>query len=184
MSTVEFLQSISPEVLARGQRVKLLLSDVDGVLTDGHLVVDSRGVESQRFHIRDGLGIRLWLRAGFRFGVLSHRSSQSLRLRSAELGIEIVRQSVENKLMAAREIASEFGLSLEQVAYIGDDLLDLGLLRQVGLAVAVADAVAEVRAAAHYVTKAPGGAGAVREVIELLLRAQDRWQSLVESLAQ
>jgi 3-deoxy-D-manno-octulosonate 8-phosphate phosphatase (KDO 8-P phosphatase) len=177
----EGLPELTPELQRRCERIELILSDVDGVLTDGHLVVDSRGVESQRFHIRDGLGIRLWHRAGFRFGVLSHRGSQGLRIRAAELGIQIVRQSVENKLAAAKETIAEHGLSLEQVCYIGDDLLDLGLLRRAGLAVAVADAVPEVRAVAHYVTRTPGGQGAVREVVELLLRAKDRWEALVES---
>jgi 3-deoxy-D-manno-octulosonate 8-phosphate phosphatase (KDO 8-P phosphatase) len=177
----EGFAELSPELQKRCEKIELILSDVDGVLTDGHLVVDSRGVESQRFHIRDGLGIRLWQRAGFQFGVLSHRGSQGLRIRAAELGIQIVRQSVENKLAAAKETIADLGLTLEQVCYIGDDLFDLGLLRRAGLAVAVADAVPEVRSVAHYVTRAPGGHGAVREVVELILRAKDRWEAIVES---
>lgn len=176
------VSQLSDEVRRRCEKVAIILSDVDGVLTDGFLIVDNQGHEAQRFHIRDGLGIRLWQQAGFPFGILSHRSSQSLRIRAAELGIQLVRQSVENKLIAAEEILMQWRLSLDQLCYIGDDLLDLPLLRRAGLAVAVADAVPEVQAVAHIVTDSPGGYGAVREVVELVLKAKDRWEALVASL--
>lgn len=178
------LADLAEDVRRRCERIELILSDVDGVLTDGHLLIDGRGGEWQRFHVRDGLGIQLWQRAGFHFGVLSHRSSQAVRIRAAEVGIQLVRQSVESKLVAAQEIAAQLRLTMEQLCYLGDDLLDLPLLRQAGLAVAVADAAAEVKAVAHIVTTCRGGYGAVREVIELLLKSKDRWEPLVASLGR
>jgi len=160
--------------------IELILSDVDGVLTDGGIWYDNQGVEIKQFHIRDGLGIKLWQRAGFRFGVLTARSSHIVKLRAQELGIEIVRQGFENKLPVALDILRDAGLAPEQVCYIGDDLTDLPVIRHVGLGVAVADAVAEVRAAAAYVTTVPGGHGAVRELIELVLRAKSRWEDVIQ----
>jgi len=165
----------------RCRRVELLLCDVDGVLTDAHVLLDAHGGELQRFHIRDGMGIRIWERAGYRFGILSLRSSQAVRIRAAELGVTLIRQRVENKLVAAREVAEQLNLRLEQVGYVGDDLPDLCVIQSVGLGVAVADAVAEVRQHAHYVTQAKGGHGAVREVIEMILRNKQRWQALIEA---
>lgn len=164
----------------RCRRIQLILSDVDGVLTSGGIAFDNQGVELKQFHIRDGLGIRLWQRAGYRFGLITGRSSQIVKLRAAELGIEIVRQGFEQKWHATEEIVQSLGLSLEQVCFIGDDLPDLPVIRRVGLGVAVADAAAEVRAAAHLVTVKPGGQGAVRELIETILKAQDRWGDVVE----
>ena len=160
--------------------VELILSDVDGVLTDGGIWYDNQGVEIKQFHIRDGLGIKLWQRAGFRFGVLTARSSHIVKLRAQELGIEIVRQGFENKLPVARDILKELGLKPEQACYIGDDLTDLPVMRHVGLGVAVADAAAEVRAAAAHVTQSPGGHGAVRELIELVLKAKSRWEDAIQ----
>lgn len=165
----------------RFQKIELILSDVDGVLTDGGVLFDNQGIESKQFHIRDGLGIRIWQRAGFKFGVLTARNSHIVRVRAAELGIEIVRQGFEKKLPAAREVLQQLGLSPDRVCYIGDDLTDLPVIRNVGLGVAVADAVPEVRDAAHFVTTLPGGRGAVRELIETLLKAKNRWDDLIRS---
>lgn len=164
----------------RCQPIELILSDVDGVLTDGSVVFNNQGVEIKQFHIRDGSGIKLWQRAGCRFGVITGRSSHIVEIRCAELGIEIVRQGMEEKLGIARDIIAELGLRAEQVCYIGDDLPDLPVLRHVGLAIAVADACPEVRQAAHYVTTAPGGRGAVREAIEWILKSQRRWDDLIQ----
>jgi YrbI family 3-deoxy-D-manno-octulosonate 8-phosphate phosphatase len=164
----------------RCRRIQLILSDVDGVLTSGGIIFNNQGVELKQFHIRDGLGIRLWQRAGYKFGLITGRSSQIVKLRAAELGIDIVRQGFEQKWPATEEIVQSLGLSLEQVCFIGDDLPDLPVIRRVGLGVAVADAAAEVRAAAHLVTVKPGGQGAVRELIETILKAQDRWGDVVE----
>lgn len=165
----------------RCQAIELICVDVDGVLTDGRLVFDNQGVESKVFHIRDGLGIRLWQRAGGKFGIITGRSSHVVELRAAELGIELVRQGIENKLAVLREMLRELGLRAEQACYVGDDLPDLPVVRRVGLGVAVADAAAELREAAHWVTTLPGGHGAVREVIERILKAQGRWSTLLQS---
>jgi len=165
----------------RCRAVRLILSDVDGVLTDGGIVLDNQGIESKRFHIRDGMGIRLWQKAGGRFGVITLRSSNIVKMRGAELGIEIVRQGVGDKLSAVRAVLSELRLDPAQVCYIGDDLPDLPVVRWVGLGVAVADACPELREAAHFVTALPGGSGAVRETIERILKAQSRWEDLIQA---
>ena len=161
--------------------IRLILSDVDGVLTDGGIVFDNQGIETKRFHVRDGLGIRLWQKAGYRFGLITHRSSNIVKMRVAELGIEIIRQGVDNKLTALQGILGELQLSPSQVCYIGDDLPDLPAVRAVGFGVAVADGCAELRQAARYVTTLPGGCGAVRETVELILKAQSRWEDLIQA---
>ena len=163
----------------RCRNIELVLSDVDGVLTSGGIVFDNQGIESKEFHIRDGLGIRLWQRAGFRFGILTARTSHIVRLRAVELEIDIVRQGFEDKLPVAQQIIAQQGLQMEQVCYIGDDLTDLPVIRRVGLGVAVSDAAHEVSAAAHWVTETAGGRGAVRELIETLLKAKNRWDDLI-----
>ena len=163
----------------RCRNVRLILSDVDGVLTDGGIVFDNQGIEAKRFHVRDGMGIRLWQKAGYRFGLITHRSSHIVRTRVAELGIEILRQGIDDKLAAMRGILQELRLSASQVCYMGDDLPDMPVVRAAGLGVAMADACAELRQEAHYVTTAPGGSGAVRETVELILKAQSRWEDLI-----
>lgn len=165
---------------ARCLRIRMMLSDVDGVLTDGRITYDNNGVESKAFHVRDGMGIRLWQRAGGSFGIVTARSSQIVRNRAAELDIAIVRQGVGDKLDVVRQLVEEEGLGLEQVCYIGDDLPDLGVLRDVGLGVAVADACAEARAAANWTTAAVGGGGAVRETVEFVLKHQGCWDTVLE----
>lgn len=170
---------MTPE--ARCQPIELILVDVDGVLTDGALVFDNQGVESKSFHIRDGLGIRLWQKAGGKFGIITGRSSYVVELRAAELGIELVRQGIENKLEALEELLRAQGMRAEQACYIGDDLPDIPVVRSVGFGVAVADACPELREAAHFVTSAPGGRGAVRETVERILKAQQRWSALIQA---
>jgi YrbI family 3-deoxy-D-manno-octulosonate 8-phosphate phosphatase len=165
----------------RCQSIELMLADVDGVLTDGRVIVSNQGIETKQFHIRDGMGIRLWQKAGYRFGVISLRSSQIVKMRAAELDIRIVRQGALDKWATTLEILAEFGLAPEQVCYIGDDLPDLPVICAVGLGVAVADGCAEVRQAAAYVTGAAGGVGAVREVVELILKAQQRWDGVIQA---
>jgi len=168
----------------RMQSVEMILSDVDGVMTGGGITYNNQGVELKTFHVRDGMGIKLWQRTGHRFGVITARSSHIVKMRMDELGIEIVRQGSTNKMEAAQEIMQEFSLSPEQVCYIGDDLTDLALLQNVGLAASVADGADEVRKAAQLVTRSPGGAGAIRELIETILKSQNRWQELIESLSK
>ncbi len=165
----------------RCQPIELILSDVDGVLTDGGIVLDNQGIETKRFSTHDGLGVRLWQKAGYKFGLISLRSSQIVKMRADELGIEIVRQASGDKLVALQQILEQLGLSCEQTCYLGDDLPDLPVVRAVGLGVAVSDACAELRRAAHYVTAAGGGSGAVRETVEKILKAQRRWDDVIQS---
>ena len=164
----------------RSQAIELILSDVDGVLTDGSIIFDNEGIETKRFHIHDGMGIKLWQRAGGKFGLVTGRSSHIVNVRATELGINLVRQGAEQKLAAVREIAAELRLSAEQICYIGDDLPDLAAVRFAGLGVAVADACPELRKAADYTTNLPGGRGAVRETIELILKSQQRWDDILQ----
>ncbi|MBM4005892.1 MAG: phenylphosphate carboxylase subunit delta [Planctomycetes bacterium] len=164
-------------------QIELILSDVDGVLTDGGILFDNQGIEIKKFHIRDGLGIKLWQRAGYRFGILTARNSHIVKIRTAELGINIVRQGFEEKLPVLKDLLRELGLAPKQVCYIGDDLTDLAVIRYVGLGVAVADASADVRAAARYVTTLGGGHGAVRELIESLLKTKGDWEALLRRYA-
>jgi YrbI family 3-deoxy-D-manno-octulosonate 8-phosphate phosphatase len=163
----------------RCRKVELILSDVDGVMTDGGIIFNNDGIEVKRFHIRDGLGIKLWQRAGYQFGILTARSSHIVKLRATELGVDLLRQGFEDKYPVASQIIGELGLEAEQVCYIGDDLLDLPVMRRVGWSVAVADAAEEVRAAADLVTRCGGGQGAVRETIEALLKAKGQWEDIV-----
>ena len=164
---------------ARCRQIQLILSDVDGVLTDGGIIFDNQGIETKRFHVRDGLGVKLWRRAGYKFGILTGRTSHIVKLRAAELGADVVRQGFEDKLPATLQIIDELELTAEQVCYVGDDLPDLPVMKTVGLSVAVAGALKEVTSSAHYVTKLDGGSGAVRETIEFILNAKGEWDDLV-----
>lgn len=168
-----------PALTQRLAKVELLLVDCDGVLTDGGVTWANDAIEAKTFHIRDGLGLKLWQRAGYRAGIVTGRSSRVVTLRAEELGLTIVRQGVGDKREAVEVILNETGLSWEQTAFIGDDLPDLACIMRCGVGVAVADACAEVRAAARLVTMLPGGAGAVREVVERLLKARGHWQAIV-----
>ncbi len=169
-----------PTLLERACKIRLLMMDVDGVLTDGRIIQDSLGHELKVFDVKDGHGIVMAHRAQLRTALISGRGSETITQRAQELGIELVFQKIWNKLEVFEKILVETKLAQEQVAYIGDDLVDIPLLRRVGLAAAVADAVDEVKAAAHLVTQRSGGRGAVREVIELILRAQGHWETLLE----
>jgi len=162
--------------------IELLVMDVDGVLTDGRIVYSDRGEELKAFHVRDGSGIKLWLKQGKRAALLSGRKSPIVERRAAELGIGAVVQGADDKLPAFEALLRNQGVTAAQTAYVGDDLPDVPALRRSGLAVAVADACAEARAAAHYVTQQPGGCGAVRELIELVLRHQGRWLEIIAEL--
>jgi YrbI family 3-deoxy-D-manno-octulosonate 8-phosphate phosphatase len=161
--------------------IELLLLDVDGVLTDGGIIYGDDGVELKVFHVRDGSALKLWHSAGKRSAILSGRSSRVVEVRAAELGVAVVLQGAGDKWPAYQRILTEMAVRPEQVCYIGDDIPDLAILGQCGFAVAVADACPEVRGAAHYVTRARGGRGAVRDTVELILRCQDRWQAVVDA---
>ncbi len=156
-------------------RVTLLLSDVDGVLTDGRVILNSDGSESKQFHVRDGVGIMWAQRVGLKVGLLSARISAATTQRAAQLKIPLVVQGAESKLKAYEKILKKNRLTDADVAYIGDDLIDLPVLSRVGLSAAPADAVLTVRKSVDWVSNCPGGAGAVRELVELVLRAQGKW---------
>lgn len=175
MSSSAVPNPLPPAFVERARRVRLLLLDVDGVLTDGGLTIHADGSESKTFHVRDGHGIKLLQRAGIEVGILSGRRSASTDRRAAELGITLVRQGVEDKVAALEAILAARGLTPDEVAYLGDDLVDLPVLRRVGLPMTVADAVDELAPFVQYVTRAAGGRGAVREAAEALLKGQGRW---------
>jgi len=166
-------------VLAKAARIRLFLFDVDGVLTDGTVVMHGDGSESKGFHIRDGAAILWAQRAGLPVGLLSSRASGATTHRAAQLAIRIVEQGVRSKLDAYQQIVRQARVSDEDVAYMGDDLLDLPVLTRVGLSAAPADAAAEVRERVDWVAAAAGGRGAARELIEMVLRAQQRWDDVV-----
>jgi YrbI family 3-deoxy-D-manno-octulosonate 8-phosphate phosphatase len=172
------------EVQERAARIKLLLMDCDGVLTDGRIWLFENGEEQKGFHTRDGLGIDLWHRAGFRSGIISGRRSSAVETRARTLGMSFLTQGHENKIQAFAEVVAQAGVMNAEVAYIGDDLNDVPLILQSGLGVAVADAAPEARESAHYVTKAHGGFGAVREAIELILKSKGRWDDLIATYTQ
>jgi len=166
----------------RCAKIELLVLDVDGVLTDGGIVYGDNGVELKSFFVRDGSALALWQGEGKRAALITGRSSPILQVRAAELGLGPVIQGARDKLAGFHRLLAEVPLPAEQICYVGDDLPDLPVLRRCGLAVAVADACPEVIAHAHHVTRAPGGRGAVREVIECILRCQGRWQGIVQRL--
>ncbi|MCU1385211.1 MAG: kdsC [Acidobacteria bacterium] len=160
-------------------RVRLILFDVDGVLTDGTLLVHADGSESKVFDIKDGTGIVWAQRLGLTVGLLSARSSAATAQRATQLGITLIHQGVAAKLETYEQIADSLMLEDEEIAYMGDDILDLPVLARVGLAAAPADAAQDVLSRVHWVAKANGGAGAARELIELILRAQGLWDTVL-----
>jgi 3-deoxy-D-manno-octulosonate 8-phosphate phosphatase (KDO 8-P phosphatase) len=161
-------------------RIEMLVMDVDGVLTDGSLVIHADGSETKSFSSLDGHGIRMWKRAGLGVALISGRASEATQCRAEQLGIEYVFQDCHYKQPVLEKLLGQLDLPPERVAYIGDDLTDLPVIMYVGFGVAVANAVAEVRRYADYVTARPGGRGAVREVIEHVLKKSGRWQKLME----
>lgn len=163
---------------ARLRRVRLLLCDVDGVLTDGTVGIGETG-EVKHFHIQDGMGLALLRQAGLCCGWISSRPSPATTRRAEELKVDFLHQDQTPKVLAVEAILGRAGLNWQEVCYVGDDLVDLPPLRRAGVAVAVANAVPEVRRVAHCVTRTRGGHGAVREVVEMILRAQGKWRKLV-----
>jgi 3-deoxy-D-manno-octulosonate 8-phosphate phosphatase (KDO 8-P phosphatase) len=167
-------------VLARFARVKLLLCDVDGVLTDATVSIGS-GMELKRFCVRDGLGQRFLQENGIRVGWISNRPSPATAQRAEELKVDYLFQERGSKVAAIEAILQQAGLGWEEVCYVGDDVVDLGPLKRAGVAVVVANGAPDVMAVSHYVTRTPGGQGAVREVVEWILQAQGRWRALLEA---
>ena len=169
---------LSPSLRKKLRGVKLFLCDVDGVLTDGSVWMGG-GVETKRFNIRDGLGLKFLQRHGVQVGWVSRRPSSATRQRARNLKIDFLSESDSGKVAAVEAILRRVGVNWAQVCYVGDDVVDVEVLQRAGLGVAVADGVAEAKAAADYVTRAPGGRGAVREMVELILKAQNRWNDVL-----
>ena len=159
-------------------KIKLLLLDVDGVMTDGRITYDNDGGEIKAFDVKDGHGLKLVQRAGIKVGIITGRKSAIVARRAAELGIELVYQGVKDKSLPFNEILEELALTAEEVAYVGDDIVDLPVMRNVGFAATVADAVDDVKPFADMVSERPGGRGAVREICEFLLKESGRWSAV------
>jgi 3-deoxy-D-manno-octulosonate 8-phosphate phosphatase (KDO 8-P phosphatase) len=173
------LQKYPEDVWSRARTIRLLILDIDGVLTDGSLYFDAKGETLKVFHVRDGHGIKMAQRGGLEVALVSGRRSDAAFHRARELGITRFYEGVRDKVAILEELLAALNLNAAEVAAMGDELVDLPLFHRVGLGVAVADAVPEVVAAAHWVTSLPGGKGAVREVCDLLLKAQGTWDELL-----
>ncbi len=171
------------DLASKIERIELLVLDVDGVLTDGLIAVDDHGVETKHFYVRDGAGIKIWREAGLKVAILSGRSARCVDVRAKELEISPVIQGSRDKGRDFLAIAAGFGLRADQACHVGDDLVDLPAFALAGLSACPSDAAAEVRDGVDLVTRAPGGRGAVREVVEWIMRGQGRWESAVASFA-
>jgi 3-deoxy-D-manno-octulosonate 8-phosphate phosphatase (KDO 8-P phosphatase) len=172
----------APALLRKLKAVKIFLTDVDGVLTDGAVYMGG-GVETKRFNIRDGLGLKFLQAHGIKVGWVSRRPSEATQQRADNLKIDFVVQHEGGKIEGVESILRQTGLNWDDICYVGDDVVDIGVMQRVNLAVAVGDGVAEAKASADYVTKAPGGNGAIREIVEMILRAQNKWKLVVSEYA-
>ena len=168
----------------KASKIKLMLLDVDGVMTDGRITMNDRGEETKIFNVKDGLGLKMLMSSGVEAVILTGRSSQVVTLRAKELGIEEVYQGVKDKKTLCQQLREVKGLKKEQVCSLGDDLPDLGMFMESGLSIAVADAVKEIRETADFITKSKGGLGAVREAIELILKSQRKWRSVLAAFTR
>jgi len=166
----------------KAQQIRLFISDVDGVLTDGKLYIGGPGVEQKCFHIRDGYGLKLLQQKGIQVVLLSGRYSEATASRARELGIIDVNQGIEDKLSFYQQLLQDKGLKHEHVVYIGDDLMDIPVLLRVGLSATVADGAREAKKVVDYVTRRKGGDGAIREMAELILMAQGKWDGIIKDL--
>jgi 3-deoxy-D-manno-octulosonate 8-phosphate phosphatase (KDO 8-P phosphatase) len=162
--------------------IRLLVLDVDGVLTDGTIAIGEDRGQYRRFHIRDGLGVRMWQASGRKVAILTSKKSEAVMERADMLGIELIERGAEDKLPGFERILSATGISREATAYVGDDLLDAVILRRVGYPMAVADAVDEIKKLARFVSSRPGGHGAVRECIEHLLKQSSAWEAAIKAI--
>jgi 3-deoxy-D-manno-octulosonate 8-phosphate phosphatase (KDO 8-P phosphatase) len=172
------------EIIEKAKKLKLLILDVDGVLTDGRLFFDDKGKEYKCFHARDGHGIKLLRQTGVEIAVISGRKSNSVKLRMKSLGVDYVYQGHENKIAAFYEIIQKLSIDAEQVAHMGDDLLDLPIMTRVGLSIAVNDANDSVKEYADWCTKTSGGLGAVREVCDFIMKSQGTFEGVLKSYMQ
>jgi len=173
---------ISRALLAKLKAVKLFLTDVDGVITDGTVYMGG-GMETKRFHIRDGLSLKFLQRHGIKVGWVSRRPSGATQQRADDLKIDFLVQHQGGKIEGVESILRQTGLNWADICYVGDDIVDIAVMKRVGLGVAVGDGVAEAKAAAGYVTRAQGGNGAIREIAEMILKAQNKWKLVVSEYA-
>lgn len=167
-------------VLEKAKRVKMLLLDVDGVLTDGRIIYDSRGRDSKFFDVHDGMGVYLMKKAGIPTILITAKSSRAIRPRARDMQVEAVFAGVSPKSVVLDAVFRKYGIGKDDICFIGDDLVDLCMMRRAGFPVAVSNACAEIKAAAAYITLKAGGRGAVREVIEIILKSQDKWREAVK----
>jgi 3-deoxy-D-manno-octulosonate 8-phosphate phosphatase (KDO 8-P phosphatase) len=172
------------QVLERARRVKLLIVDVDGVLTDGGIILDNKGNELKRFNVRDGHGLKMVQRIGIKVAIITGRRSKVVERRAAELGIEEVHQGCKKKLQCYSRLLKKLGVPDEAVAYVGDDIVDIPLLVRVGLPIAVSDAHEDVKKFALMITEYPGGKGAVREITDFLIKAGGLWDDIIEKYSE
>lgn len=170
---------VSPTIAEKIKAVKLAIFDVDGVLTDGRIIFDAHGTETKFFDVKDGHGIKLLMRSGIDAAIITARESKVVQLRADDLGISLVYQGMKDKKAALESISERTGLPVSAMAYMGDDIIDLPVIRRVGFSASVSDAVQEVREAVDYVAGKPGGKGAVRELAELILKVQGKWDDVM-----
>jgi 3-deoxy-D-manno-octulosonate 8-phosphate phosphatase (KDO 8-P phosphatase) len=168
------------ELYDRARRVRLVIFDVDGVLTDGSLFITDTGEEFKAFHSQDGQGMKMLKATGIQLAIITGRTSRSVELRARNLGVGILYQGVEDKLVVFQELVASFGFEQQACAYMGDDVVDLPVMQRCGLAVAVPDSPPLVKSRAHYVTRQPGGHGAVRELCEIIMHAQGTFDAQME----
>ena len=170
---------LKEEVVEKIRKIKLLILDVDGVLTDGGIFYNDEGGETKRFDVKDGHGIKLAIASGIDVALVSARESKAVQYRAENLGIKLVYQGIRDKVRAIEEIMEKKSLKPDEIAYVGDDLVDLKVIKRVGFSAAVQDASKDVLDRADYITVRPGGRGAVREVVEVLLKSQDKWDGAI-----
>jgi 3-deoxy-D-manno-octulosonate 8-phosphate phosphatase (KDO 8-P phosphatase) len=176
------LRSGIAEMINRLKKIQLLLLDVDGVLTAGEIIYSDRGEQLKIFNVKDGVGIRMLKKAGLQVGIITGRTGQALRHRCENLRIELVFDGIRDKTAVMQDIIGRTGLAEQNIAFVGDDLPDLSIMKRVGAAFAVADAHEMIKQTAHATTQARGGRGAVREVCEAILKAQGKWETLIRDL--
>jgi 3-deoxy-D-manno-octulosonate 8-phosphate phosphatase (KDO 8-P phosphatase) len=178
------MKKTKKQIEAIAKNIKLLILDVDGVLTDGSIILDNEGNEFKSFHVRDGHGIKMLHKAGIKVGIITGRHSKVVERRAQELGITEVYQRCHIKSVAYEHLLEKMGIDDREVAYIGDDIVDIAIFKRVGLSVAVADATEETKAEAMIVTENRGGRGAVREICDLILKSNGKWKELMDEYSQ
>lgn len=169
--------------MEQAKDIRLVILDVDGVMTDGRIVIDDNGVESRNFDIKDGMGVVVMMMSGVEVAIITSKKSGAVRHRAEELKIKRFHEGIKKKTEPYEEMLKEMGIVDAQVAYVGDDLVDLSMMKRVGLPIAVGDAVEDVKQHALYVTKARGGYGAVRETAEMILKAQGKWEKILSKIS-